>query len=160
MTRKKLQAAPPPPVGLPRRLRWAEVPEFERDFIRKTLARYDEWGSFGYDEDGRLYTGMELSELLVAILRHAQDVDGAPARCRDRQCRNGRCHLFIDRDDAGVCHGGIRPASIDRAGVMLSGIMAMFRHYCPAWFEHAAEKDAEARLEVAARESAATVEGA
>ena len=160
MTRKKLKTAPPPPPGLPRRLRWAEAPEFERDFIRETLARYDEWPSFRISEDGSLRAGMELTELLLAILRHVQEVDGAPARCRDRQCRKGRCHMFIDEEGSGVCHGGVRAGSIDKAGVMLSGVVAVFRHYYPAWFEHAAERDAEARLEAAARESAATVEGA
>jgi len=159
MTRKKLKTAPRPPAGLPRRVRWADASEFERDVIRETLATYDAFPSFGY-EDGRFYAGMELTELLLAILRHVQEVDGAPARCRDRQCRNGRCHMFIDEEESGICHGGIRAGSIDRAGVVLSGVLAVFKHYCPAWFEYAAEKDAAARQEQAAKEKATTVEGA
>jgi hypothetical protein len=151
MTRRKLNTAPPRPAALPPRERFAELTEIERDFIRETMAGYDKWGAYGYDEDGNLYAGAVLAELLLAILRHVQEVDGAPARCRDRQCRAGRCHMFIDDDDAGVCHGGIRKASIDRAGVVLSGVMAVFKHYNPAWFDHAAERDA-------AREKAAEME--
>jgi len=160
MPRKKLQTAPPPPPCQPRRQHWADAPEFERDFIRETLAGYDMFPSFRIREDGSFYARWELSELLVAILRHAQEVDGAPARCRDRQCRKGRCHMFIDEEGSGVCHGGIRMASIDRAGVVLSGVLAVFKHYCPAWFEYAAEKDAAARREQAAKDSAATAKGA
>ena len=147
MTRKRSKRVPRPPVGQLPRPRFAELEEHEREEIRSTLAAYEEWGAYGYDEDGRLYACMDLAELLLTILRHVQDVDGAPARCRNRQCRKGRCHMYIDDDDAGVCPGGIRMSSIDRAGVILSGIMAVYKHYHPAWFDYAAEKDAKAGME-------------
>jgi hypothetical protein len=142
MTRRKLNTATPRPAALPPRERFAELTEIEREFIRETMADYGQLGAYGYDEEGRLYASMVLAELLLAILRHVQEIDGAPARCRNRQCRGGRCHMFIDGDEAGVCHGGIRKASIDRAGVVLSGVMAVFKHFCPAWFDHAAEREA------------------
>jgi hypothetical protein len=147
MTRKKPKPVRWPPVGLLPRPRFAELEEHEREAIRSTLAGYEKFGVYGYDEDGRLYAGMVLTELLLAILRHVQEIDGAPARCRNRKCRKGRCHMFIDDDGAGVCPGGIRMSSIDRAGVILSGIMAVYKYYHPAWFDYAAEKDAEAELE-------------
>jgi hypothetical protein len=155
MTRRRPKPAPPPPVGRQPRLRFDELEEEEREYIRRTLAGHDDWGSaYAYDEDGRLYAGMELAELLLAILRHVQEVDGAPARCRNRPCRGGRCHMYIDEDEAGVCQGGIKMSSIDRAGVVLSGLLAVFKHYYPAWFDHAAEKDAAREKAEAAAEAA------
>ena len=141
MTRKK-KPDPWPPVGLRPRLRFAELEEHEQEHIRSTLAGYEKFGAYDYDQDGQLYSCMDLTELLLAILRHVQEVDGAPARCRNRQCRKGRCHMYIDDDDAGVCPGGVRKASIDKAGVILSGLMAVYKYYHPAWFDHAAELDA------------------
>ena len=120
MTRKK-KPDPWPPVGLRPRLRFAELEEHEQEHIRSTLASYEKFGAYDYDQDGQLYSCMDLTELLLAILRHVQEVDGAPARCRNRQCRKGRCHMYIDDDDAGVCPGGVRKASIDKAGVDRQG---------------------------------------
>ena len=159
MTRKKSKPVRWPPVGLLPRPRFTELEEHEREAIRSTLAGYEQFGAYGYGEDGRLYAGMDLTELLLAILRHVQEVDGAPARCRNRQCRKGRCHLYIGDDGAGVCQGGIRMSSIDRAGVILSGIMAVYKHYHPAWFDYAAQKDAEAELEERAEMAAMGEEG-
>jgi hypothetical protein len=142
-------STPPAPsrAGRRHRRRFKELPENERDLIRRSLAVYDKVPSFGYGPEGELYAGRRLADLLLVVLRHVQTLDGAPARCRKKECQKGSCHMFIDRDGAGVCPGGIGMAAVDKSGVILGGVMAILKHYCPAWFDYAAEKDAEAELE-------------
>ena len=140
-------STPPSRAGRRHRCRYKELPENERDLIRRSLAVYDKVPSYGYGPDGELYAGRRLAELLLVVLRHVQTLDGAPARCRMKKCHDGRCHMFIDGDEAGVCPGGIGMAAVDKSGVILGGLMAILKHYCPAWFDLAAEKDAKAERE-------------
>ena len=99
-----------------------------RDFFRGG-------GAYGVDErTGEIYAGRDFAELVTVLLRYVQRVDGAPDRCRDPRCRNGRCHLMLEEDDTAVCRGGIRPAAIGNAALVLGGLIEVGKHYCPEWF--------------------------
>ena len=68
------------------------------------------------------------------LLRYAQRVDGAPERCRNPRCRKGGCQLVLEEDDTAFCRGGIRPAALDTAALVIGGLIEVGRHYTPEWF--------------------------
>lgn len=92
-------------------------------------------GACGIDEvTGEIHAGRDFAELVTVLLRYAQRLDGAPERCRNPRCRKGVCHLALDEDDSAVCRGGIRPAALDSAALILGGLIEVGRHYVPEWF--------------------------
>jgi hypothetical protein len=58
--------------------------------------------------DTRLPAIRNLADLAELTLRYAQTLDGAPAHCRFRECRGGRCHLRIEANGQTVCAAGIQ----------------------------------------------------
>ena len=59
--------------------------------------------------------------IVQEAMRIASDADGAPARCRQKSCRkSGHCHFQVERNGDGVCNGGIRKETMDKAVLMLA----------------------------------------
>jgi hypothetical protein len=58
--------------------------------------------------------------VIQEAMRVASDADGAPSRCRRKSCRkSGHCHFEVERNGDGVCKGGIRRETMDKAVLML-----------------------------------------
>jgi len=90
-----------------------------------------------YEDTGEVFMIPEARELLEHALRFAATLNGAPARCRNKTCQGGRCHMKIETNDYGicgdaVCHGGIGERTIDDAAKML-GFLIEFAKRHAAW---------------------------
>jgi hypothetical protein len=62
---------------------------------------------------------MPVQDAILLSVRLAAKVDGAPKRCRRPACRNGRCHLTLDKEGTGHCPGGISEQAREYAAAML-----------------------------------------
>ena len=59
-------------------------------------------------------------EIMARALRYAALRDGAPARCRRKDCRRkARCHVSIGADGESLCPGGVSQKAIEEAALML-----------------------------------------
>lgn len=71
--------------------------------------------------------------LLYDALRYAQTLDGASARCRYRECRDGSCHMRVESGE-GSCPGGIRQSTLDEAAKMIGFLLDLYRRRWSAIF--------------------------
>ena len=109
-----------------------EFSEEDAAFLRQIPGFYKEFPAAEVDEEtGELYVIPELEEVMTLAMRFASTLNGAPARCRNQQCSKGRCHLRIEDNGDGVCHGGIGERTMDDAAKMIGFLIEVSKHYCP-----------------------------
>ena len=85
------------------------------------------------EETGERLVPHDYACLLYDALRYAQTLEGAPARCRYRECRNGSCHMRVESGE-GSCPGGVRQSTLDDAAKMIGFLLDLYRRRWSAIF--------------------------
>ena len=81
---------------------------------------------------GRRPAADDVLDLAKLAMRCAQTLDGAPARCNFRECRDGRCHLRVKENGDLVCPGGIEPAAMHDVGKLIGYLIEVVDYYFPS----------------------------
>lgn len=92
-------------------------------------------GAFSRDENGKMHFTKEALDFLTMFYQASQEYHGAPKRCRNKDCRKGRCHLYIDDENALNCPGGISQQALNDMEAMLYGFVTVCRYCMPNLFE-------------------------